>query len=186
MKKYFISGVLTILPIAFFYLIIKSISSIFNEAFVDMNIFLSFLLSIVLITFLGFLVTNFLSKRIKKNLNKKTQQKGLLSEVIKFFLNMDEISKNTKKVFERPVLYKVDDGIFELGYISNESFAFLDFEEKGSEAEPDHASVWIYIPAPFSFMGSLKLVEKRKIKKIENEKKEEISLFILSAGISKK
>jgi uncharacterized membrane protein len=140
-KKYFISGLLTILPLIILYSILKSVAGIFSEFFPKLNIFFSLIISISLILFLGFLISNFLSKKIKKIIKKKSNGKGIFSNIAKLFSNINILRENTKKIFEKPILYKVDDGIFELGYISNESFSFLDFENNESEAEPEKNSL---------------------------------------------
>ena len=81
----------------------------------------------------------------------------------------------------------MDDGIYKLGYISNSSFTFLNLDniKNISESKPESDSVWVFTPSPINFSGNLQLVEMRKIKKLENSLKEDISFFILTAGISK-
>lgn len=137
--------------------------------------------------FLGFLVNKFLSKNIRKRLKKRSEDKGIIAGFSKIILNIKILSEKTKDIFKNPILYKVDDGIYKLGYISNNSFSFLEIDdaENISESKPETDSVWVFTPSPINFSGSLQLVEMRKIKKLENSSKEDISFFILTAGISK-
>ena len=142
-SKYFFSGLLTALPLIIIYQIIKSFAGIFREFLPELNIFISFILSLTLMVLLGFLVNTFLSKKIRRNLHKKSKEKGLLAGASKIVLNIKILSEKTKDIFKNPILYKIDDGIYKLGYISNTSFSFLDNEgdTNDSEATPDTDAV---------------------------------------------
>ena len=187
--SYFISGLLFLIPVFIVIQIIKGISW-FVTNFVDIPILIAFPLSLILIFALGYSVRKFLRKRLKKRLHKYAENKTFLGYVAKIITSFDVLSDQVHKAFHNPVLYKVDDGIYKLGFITDESMEILGGgvpdEHHKTEAEPLEDSIWVYAPYPINFSGELVLVELRKIKMLEKEEAESIPLFVLSAGILKK
>lgn len=87
------------------------------------------------------------------------------------------------------MLFKVDDGIYKIGFITDEGMDILasckDESHPGTEASPLDDSQWVYAPYPLSFSGDFMLVETRKIRKLIKEEYESLPLFVLSAGMVK-
>lgn len=187
--SYFVSGLLFLIPVFIVIQLIKGVSW-FVTNFVQTSIFIAFPLAVVGIFLLGYIIRKILRKRLKKQLHRLAKKKSFLGYLAKFITNFDKLSDQIHKAFHNPVLYKVDDGIYKLGFITNESLEILDGEDDlnhhKTEATPLEDSIWIYAQYPINFSGELVLVELRKIKKIKKEDSESIPLFILSGGIFKK
>ena len=186
--KYFLSGALFLLPAAFFVQFLFYISGLVGGV-IDLPFLWAFPLSLLLIIATGFFVRKVLRKRFKKSLHKLAKRKTPIGYIVRGLVGIDSVSNQINKAYRNAVLFKVDDGIYKLGFITDES---LDILESGddethytTEATPHELSVWVYAPYPISLSGDLMLVEVRKIKKIIKEEYESLPLFILSAGMIK-
>ena len=189
MISYFISGLLFLIPVFIVVQLIKGISW-FVDSVVDLPAYIAFPVACIGIFMIGYFVRRVVRKRIKKQLHKKAEDKTFLGLLARIFSRFDILSDEVHKAFHNPVLYKVDDGIYKLGFITDDSMNILtgdeDPEHHATEASPIKGSIWIYAPYPINFSGELVLVELRKIKRIKKEDTESIPLFVLSAGILKK
>lgn len=186
--NYFISGLLFLIPVFVVIQLIKGVSW-FVTTFVSLPLLIAFPLACIGILLVGYVIQNFLRKKIKKQIHTYAKNKTPLGYIAKIITKFDMLSDHVHKAFHNPVLYKVDDGIYKLGFITNESMVILEDsstpKKTSSEAKPEEGSIWIYAPYPVNFSGELVLVEQRKIKRIKKEEKESIPLFALSAGILK-
>jgi|GEM_PF-1995190 len=187
--SYFTSGLLFLIPVFIVIQIIKGISWLVTN-FISLHLLIAFPLSCIAIFFIGYGVRKFLRKRLKKRLYAYAEKKSLLGYVAKLITSFDVLSDQVHKAFHNPVLYKVDDGIYKLGFITDESMEILTCDAIGNhhdtEATPLENSIWVYAPYPINFSGELVLVELRKIKRLKKQDTESIPLFVLSAGILKK
>ncbi len=187
--SYFVSGLLFLIPVFIVIQLIKGISW-FVTNFIELPLLIAFPIACVLIFILGYGVRKFLRKRLKKRLHTYAEKKTFLGYIAKLITSFDVLSDQVHKAFHNPVLYKVDDGIYKLGFITDEGTEILNGEEDPghheTEASPIEGSIWVYAPYPINFSGELVLVEMRKIKKLKKEDTESIPLFVLSAGILRK
>ncbi len=187
--SYFISGLLFLIPVFIVIQLIKGISW-FVKNFIDLPLVVAFPLSCVLIFTLGYGVRRLLRKRLKKRLHAYAEKKSFFGYVAKLITSFDVLSDQVHKAFHNAVLYKVDDGIYKLGFVTDESMNILMCEDDPThhetEASPIEGSIWVYAPYPINFSGELVLVEMRKVKRLKKEDTESIPLFVLSAGILKR
>lgn len=186
--SYFISGLLFLIPVFIVIQLIKGISW-FVTNFIDLPLVIAFPIACVFILGLGYIVRKIIRKRIKKQLHKKAQDKTLFGFIARVISRFDILSDEVHKAFHNSVLYKVDDGIYKLGFITDDSMSILlgdeDPDHHETEASPIEGSIWVYAPYPINFSGELVLVELRKIKRLKKQDTESIPLFVLSAGILK-
>ncbi len=178
--KYFFSGLLTLIPVIILYQIAKSISVLWRGVFVDFGFLATFIISFIIISFLGFLVSAGIGEFFRKKFVKYSKNRGVFSFISELILNFKSFSENTKKAFQNPVYFEVSEGIHKLGFITDDSLDFL------SQKELKDKKIAVYSPDPISFMGELLFIDKKAIKIIDEKDKENIPVFLYTAGIIKK
>ncbi len=183
-KKYFITGLVSLIPIFLLYQIIQITSSI-TESIVNLPIAANLGLSAFSILLLGWFMVHIFQNRVQAYVKNHAKDKGVIGIIASVLLDFDSLTGNAHKAFNNPILYKVDDGIYKLGYITNEDVSLLETAKSNSnsEAKPTDGAVWVYSPYPVNFFGDMLLVESRKIRKLDKDKQSNLPLFILSAGI---
>jgi len=184
LRKYFTSGLLFLLPIWILYIIIKSLSGVITNI-IELNIFFSFTLALIAITGVGFIVRRVIKHYAGKRITVWSQKSGIVGFCMRRFMQIDDISEKARTAFRNPILYKVDDGIYKIGFITDHDIDILDglTPMDSSEVNPSPDSVWVYTPLPVTMLGDLALIEKRKIKKLSKNQEESIPLFVFSAGL---
>ncbi len=181
--KYFLSGLIFVIPVYIVYQVVVQIASLTGN-FIT-NVFLSFAASVILLVVLGYFITKIFNTRFRKRIQDKSKEKTLIGRIFYLISHYKETSEKTKKAFSAPILYKVDSGIYKIGFITSEDKTLLEDFSGDSDVNPDNDAVWVFAPYPINFLGEFVLVDMKNIKKL-NKKKEEVIPFILSAGIFKK
>ena len=178
--KYFLGGIIILIPIFILYKIIQSIAWIAQEFLPQINILFAFTISFLAISLLGYLATKKITLSIKKSVLKKSNKKGMLSLFFKVLLNLKDFSEKTKNAFKNPVYFEVSPGIQKIGFIANEDIKFIKNEAN------DHKKIIVYAPNPINFFGEMLIIEKRAINIIEEKEKKNIPIFLLTSGIFEK
>jgi len=182
-KTYFLTGLLLLVPLFILYQAITIVSAVVAP-FVDLPLVLNFILGFIVIIIFGWVMIHIFKRRAKKILKRASKKTGWFSVIASGLLEFDNLSDRTHKAFRSPILYKVDDGIYKLGYITNKDISFIDAgDEKETEATPSNGAVWVYAPYPINFFGEMVLVDVRKVRKLNKDEVQNLPLFILSAGI---
>lgn len=184
LRKYFTSGLLFLLPLWIVYIIVKALAGVVTDI-VSINLLYGFLIALAGITLVGFVVRRIIKHYVGKHISTWSQRSGFLGFCMRRFIQIDDISEKARTAFRNPILYKVDDGIFKIGFITDHDIDILDGlgTETASEATPPAESVWVYTPLPVTMLGDLALIEKRKIQKLSQEQEESVPLFVFSAGL---
>jgi len=185
-----------LVPLFLLYQAIAIVSAVVTP-FVKLPLMVNFFLGIIVIILFGWVMIHVFKKRLKKHLKRVIKNKksnSWLTLIASAILEFDTLSDKAHKAFRNPILYKVDDGIYKLGYITNNDISFINnanakktaqIKEENEISEGIDA-VWVYAPYPVNFFGEMVLVEKRKIKKLNKDQVQNLPLFILSAGILQK
>jgi len=182
-QKYFFSGLLFLLPIWILYTVVKVLASVVTSV-VTINIMIGFVIALFVITAIGFLVRRIIKRYIGQHIKTLSNQPGFIGFCMRSFMQIDEVSEKAREAFTNPVLYKVDDGIYKLGFITDADQDILgDQTSLHTEATPSSDAVWVYAPLPITMMGELILIEKRKIQTLDATQRESIPLFIMTAGL---
>ncbi len=176
-KTYFLTGLLLLVPIFIIYQAITIVSAVVTP-FVNLPLVFNFILGLIIVSLLGWVTIHIFKRRLKKQLYKISKRKSWLSVIATGLLEFDSLSDKTHKAFRNPILYKVDDGIYKLGYVTNDEISLLHKDVNDG--------VWVYAPNPVNFFGEMILVEKRKIKRLNKDEIQNLPLFILSAGLLQK
>jgi len=181
--KYFLQGLLVFSPLIVTVYIIVAMFSVVDdsantiiEQFFDRRIRgVGFVLTLSIITMLGFLSSTLLFRGIFiwfENLLLKSAIVRLIYTSIKDLSNAF-VGENKK--FNKPVLVRMqkDSGIYKIGFVTQEDFPHIHEKEL----------VAVYLPLSYSFAGDLFLVEKEFVKAL-NINSMEAMKFIVSGGVT--
>lgn len=184
MKKlinYFFEGLLFMVPIALtlyiFYILFIKIDSLLQVPLPGLGVVpgVGFVATILLVIMVGFLVSNFLTKKlfiyIDRILNRLPLVK-LLYGSVKDLLNA---FVGDKKSFNKPVLVKLSEGSYAhvMGFITSESL--------GSFGLNDYVSV--YVPQSYNFAGQLLVFPREQVHPLKANSAEMMT-FIVSGGVA--
>ncbi len=78
-----------------------------------------------------------------------------------------------KKKFEKPVIVEVSNGVYRIGFITNEdlsSFTSLDL-------------VAVYFPFSYAFTGELLFIKRSMIQNLESNKVGDLMKYVISGGV---
>ena len=178
--KYFFGGFVALIPLFVLYQVVKIVSSLVKSFIPEINIVYAFFMSFVMITLFGYLMSKGVAGIMHGLILKASKKKGFVSLFAGALLHFKSFSKKTKNAFKHPVCFEVSDGIYKLGFVTNEDVKFLISEDD------EKRKVAVYAPEPISFIGELLFIEKGMIKKIESIDKEDIPVFLYTAGIIEK
>jgi uncharacterized membrane protein len=178
MKKfvnYFVQGLLVTAPVALTlyvcYLVFSTIDGMVNLGIPGSG----FVLTIALITLIGFLASTFLTRGLIAVTDKvmtKLPLVRLLYTSIKDLLNA---FVGEKRRFDKPVLVQLveDSDVRVCGFLTQESLSQLSLK--------DHVAV--YVPQSYNFAGNLIVVPSRNVEHLEADSAT-VMAFIVSGGVT--
>ncbi len=185
--RYFLIGFVALIPVLLLMHILRVLSGVSQLSWLQLSPIGAPFASIFVIFLFGLGVVHIFERHLHKKLVRGSKTAGPWSLFCRNILNFNHISTKARTAFQNPVLYKVDDGIYKLGFITDQDLSILgttltDGYQTTSEATPSPDSVWIYAPAPVTFMGEMILAESRKITPLTGDH-ENLALYIASAGL---
>lgn len=182
MKKlaaYFVKGLLIFIPIALtvFLLFLTfakldgAVSKLFNSNIPGLGL----LLTIVLITVIGFLASNFLGKKFFSLIDRLFTGLPLVKLLYSAVKDILEAFAGDKKSFDKPVIATVGPGSNAkiVGFITRESLENFGLEDY----------VAVYMPQSYNFAGNVLLFPKEAVQPLEIESSQAMA-FIVSGGLS--
>jgi uncharacterized membrane protein len=134
-----------------------------------------FLVTIIVITFTGFVVSDLLTKRLVAMVDQTLNKLPLVRLIYSSIKDLLNAFVGEKKRFDRPVLVRPfrDSEARFLGFLTRESLALLNL--------PGHAAV--YLPQSYNFAGNLIVVPHDLVQPVDLDSASAMA-FIISAGIS--
>lgn len=169
--KYFLSGLIFLLPFFIMWQIFYSISEITKFFIPKIETTIAFTISTIFILTLGYLISKFFKNSLRSKIIKKSKNSALASSFFKILINYKNISEKTKTSFSKPIFYQSSEGIEKIGFITNDDFDF--HKDK----------IAVYVPNPISLSGELIFIKKELIRKIPKEDKHNILITIATAGL---
>jgi uncharacterized membrane protein len=175
LTKYFFKGLLFLIPIVVtlyvLYLIVSTVDRIFGFTVPG----LGFLITIVLVTIIGFLVSTFFAKgaaRFIDNLFSRMPIVKMLYSAIKDLVNA---FVGEKKRFNKPAFVNIspDSAVRIAGFVTRESLENIGMADMMA----------VYIPQSYNFAGNLIIVPKEQVMPIDIESGK-VMTFIVSGGVS--
>lgn len=185
LAKNFINGVLTIVPIILALYVFVKVFAFFDgllgnylrpylsEAYIPG---IGIICTIVLITILGWLSTQYVSGRIIKMIDRLLEKIPLIKTVYSVLKDTIASFVGEKRSFSKVVLVEwPNTGMKCIGFITS--------EEVGALFSPLQNHVAVYIPQTFQMAGITVLVPKEQIEVVD-VKAEEAMKFVLSGGMT--
>jgi len=173
--KYFFEGLLILVPVLgsiyIIYLVFQKIDGILRIPIPGVG----FIVTIIIITIIGFLSSNFITSRLIRYFERKFSKLPLVKIVYSSIKDLIGAFVGDKKSFDKPVLVTIDPKtkIRALGFITRESLEFLKLK--------DHVAV--YFPQSYNFAGNLLILPNERIEPIEANSAD-VMRFLVSGGIS--
>jgi uncharacterized membrane protein len=184
--KYFLKGLVIFVPIALtvFLLIwaFASLDAVFQGLF--QRLFdeetkippgLGILLTVILITVVGFIASNFLGRRFFALVERVFTGLPLVKLLYSAFKDMIEAFAGEKKSFDKPVLATIGPGSATkiVGFVTRESLSNLGLSDY----------VAVYVPQSYNFAGNVLLFPKASVQPLKIESSQAMA-FIVSGGVS--
>jgi len=175
LSRYFFNGLIFLVPVVVtiyvIYIIFKKIDSLYAFPVPGTG----FLLTIVLIIFIGFIGSNFLTRRLIHLIDSIFSRLPLTKIVYTSVRDLISAFIGEKKVFNKPVAVRLFPGsnVMVLGFATNENL-----EEMGLSD-----TVAVYLPESYNFAGNLILVSKEQVIPLPVEGVTAMK-FIVSGGVS--
>jgi len=172
---YFISGLLYLTPIVvtlyILYLIVSSVDQIFSFSIPG----LGFLLTLALITTIGFLVSTFLARGTANIIDSLFRRLPIIKMVYTAISDVVDALVGAEKRFDKPVLVNIAPG---------SGIRILGFVTRSSLQNPHMAeNMAVYIPQAYTFAGNLIIVPSDRVTHLEVESSK-VMTFIVSGGVS--
>ena len=182
MKKlisYFIKGLLIFVPIALtvFLLFLTfgkldgAVSKLFHSNIPGVGL----LLTIVLITTIGFLASNFLGKKFFSIIDRIFNGLPIVKLLYSAIKDILEAFAGDKRSFDKPVIASIGPGSNAkiVGFITRESLENLGLEDY----------VAVYMPQSYNFAGNVLIFPKEAVQPLKIESSQAMA-FIVSGGLS--
>lgn len=136
-----------------------------------------FIATLILITLIGFLASNILTKNLLGLVDRIFARLPLIKILYTSVKDLIGAFVGDKKMFDKPVLatLSTNSNAKVLGFITNEDMTFLGIKEH----------VAVYLPQSYNFAGNLIILPKNLVSPIEKNSSE-VMTFIVSAGVSSK
>jgi uncharacterized membrane protein len=179
LMKYFVKGLLVFVPAALtIFLIVWSftkLDGLLRELLRIKAPGLGLLLTVIFITVVGFLASNFLGRKLfgfLENIFKKLPLVKLLFSAVK---DMIEALAGEKKSFDKPVVATLVPGATAkvVGFVTSENLENLGLSDY----------VAVYLPQSYNFAGNVLLFPKEAVTPLDIGSSE-VMAFIVSGGVS--
>lgn len=172
---YFLRGLLFVVPLALtvyvIILILKFLDGIIPIPVPGLGILIMF----SFITFMGFLASIFVTRPLFDIFEKLMFKVPLVNILYTSIKDLMSAFVGDKKKFNTPVIVKLSNNMFRLGFITQEDLSVLG----------EVNLVAIYFPHSYNFSGNLYLVPRENVRILENVRSTDVMKFIVSGGVSK-
>jgi uncharacterized membrane protein len=175
LTRYFFEGLLIIVPLGVTMYVISfiflKIDSIFNFKIPGIG----FLITILSITIVGVISSNFITNRLVLFVDKLFTRLPFVKMIYTAIKDLIGAFVGDKKSFDKPVLVTIFPGssIQVIGFVTRESLASLGLTD----------SVAVYLPQSYNFAGNLLVVPKAQVTALSAESGD-IMAFIVSGGVT--
>jgi uncharacterized membrane protein len=175
LSGYFFRGLIFTIPVAatiyVFYIIFTEIDRLLGFKIPG----LGFLITIALITFIGFLGSNIFAKKVLYLVDKVFGKLPIMRLLYTATKDILTAFLGEKKRFEKPVFVTLIPGnnVKVIGFVTKESL----------DSWGVHNEVAVYLPQSYNFAGNLIVVPKEQVSLI-NASSSEVMAFIVSGGVT--
>jgi len=174
-SQYFLQGLLFLMPL---FVTVYVVYWIFVriDGVLDLPVpGLGFLVTVVFITLIGFVASNFLTRNIVHFVDRIFARLPLVKMIYSAIKDLVNAFVGDKKSFNRPVQVVIDreQNLRVLGFATRESLESLGMEN----------SMAVYLPQSYNFAGNLIIVDKNEVIPLAADPGEVMKL-IVSGGVS--
>ncbi len=175
LTKYFFKGLLFLIPIVVtlyvLYLIVSTVDQIFGFEVPG----LGFLITIVLVTTIGFFVSTFLARGAARFIDNLFSRMPIVKMIYSAIKDLVNAFVGEKKRFNKPVLVNIlpESTVKIVGFVTRESLDNIGMAD----------SMAVYIPQSYNFAGNLIVVPKEQVIPIDIESGK-VMTFIVSGGVT--
>lgn len=182
MKKllnYFLKGLLIFAPIALtvfvFWWVFTSLDKIFRTLFRIPIPGLGLLVTLAMITFIGFAASNFLGRKFFELIENIFTKVPLVKLIYSAVKDMIEAFAGEKKSFDKPVLAALtpNSSAKVVGFVTRDCLDNLGLKDY----------VAVYMPQSYNFAGNVLLFPKESVQPLDIESSKAMA-FIVSGGLS--
>ena len=175
LTKYFFRGLLFLAPIVVTIYILFFIFSKIDQIFRLHIPGLGFLLTVVLVTTIGFLVSTFLARGVARIIDNLFSRMPVVKMIYSSIKDLVSAFVGEQKRFDRPVLVNLIPGsaVQIMGFVTRESLENIGMGE----------SIAVYIPQSYNFAGNVLVVPKDLVMPLHIESGK-VMAFIVSGGVS--
>jgi uncharacterized membrane protein len=179
--NYFFEGLLFMVPIALtlyiFYVLFIKIDGLLKIPIPGVGIIpgVGFFATILLIVLVGFLVSNFLTKKLFVYLDRVLNRLPLVKLLYGSVKDLLNAFVGDKKSFNKPVLVKFSDTghAHAMGFITSESLGNFGLDEY----------VAVYVPQSYNFAGQLLVFPREQVRLLDSNSADMMT-FIVSGGVA--
>ncbi|UCF60663.1 MAG: DUF502 domain-containing protein, partial [Anaerolineaceae bacterium] len=136
---------------------------------------LGFLLTLVLVTTIGFLVSTFLARGVANLIDNLFRRMPIIKMIYSSIKDLVSAFVGDQKRFDKPVMVEVlpGSGVQIMGFVTRDSLENIGMAE----------SIAVYIPQSYNFAGNVIVVPKEQVSALEIESGK-VMAFIVSGGVS--
>ena len=175
LTRYFFNGLVLLVPVVVtiyvVYIVFVKIDKFFNFPIPG----LGFIITILAITAIGFIGSNFLTRKVIGIVDITFSRLPLIKMIYTSVRDLINAFVGDKKGFNKPVLVKLSSqgnaGV--IGFVTNESLDNLGLSD----------SVAVYLPQSYNFAGNLIIVPKGQVIPLDVDSAD-IMKFVVSGGIT--
>lgn len=177
--KYFLRGLLVFVPIAVTVFVLlwafMGLDGIFRRVFRIEVPGLGLLLTIVLITVIGFLASNFVGRKLFELVEKVFAKIPLVKMLYGSVKDLVKAFAGEDKKFDKPVLVSLVPGgtAKVMGFVTRQSLEALGLDDY----------VAVYLPQSYNFAGNVLLFSKQAVEPLDISGTEAMT-FIVSGGVA--
>lgn len=175
LTKYFLNGLAFLVPVVATIYVVYAILDKVDKLFKFETPGLGVLATLVLITIVGFLASNFLTRWIVSVVDGLLRRLPLVKMIYSSIKDLIHAFVGEKKGFRNPVAVSLGGGVKVLGFMTSDSLERLGME----------GMVSVYLPQSYNFAGNLVMVPKEQVTPLDAESGD-LMAFIVSGGIASK
>jgi len=174
-SRYFLKGLLFLVPIVVtiyvLYLIVSTVDHFFGFEVPG----LGFLITIALVTAIGFFVSTFFARGVARFIDSLFSRMPIVKMIYTAIKDLVDAFVGEKKRFNRPVFVTILPGssVGIVGFVTRESMESIGMAD----------SMAVYIPQSYNFAGNLFVVPREQVTPMEIESGR-VMTFIVSGGVS--
>jgi uncharacterized membrane protein len=174
-SKYFLQGLLVVVPLAVtayvLYRIFLAIDGLLGFKIPGVG----FLVTLFLITFVGFLASHLIPKRVFRMFDQWIGSLPFVKLLYSSIKDLLEAFVGKKKTFDRPVMVTLvkESPAKVIGFVTAESLEHLGIRD----------SVAVYLPQSYNFAGNLIIFPKDHVQPL-NKDGADVMAFVMSGGVS--